>query len=185
MTASARIAPRRRTAALLSTLALIGGTIVLWRYLQTYPVHLGDGGSEDPDPSAALRLSLHLWMLGVCAIVATLSGTWLFRQGQKRWLAALYGLSLGLGTLLVTILYVAMNAAFLRTTPAAERVFKTSGMILNPRYYEPVTVNRGPDRAALGLDPDRPTAIMMFALPIHVDGEGQVLAWLKEVKLFF
>jgi UDP-N-acetylglucosamine:LPS N-acetylglucosamine transferase len=46
------------------------------------------------------------------------------------------------------------------------RVFLTSGMILNPRYYEPVTVNRGPDRAALGLDPNRPTALMMFG------GEG-------------
>jgi 1,2-diacylglycerol 3-beta-galactosyltransferase len=47
-----------------------------------------------------------------------------------------------------------------------ERVFRTSGMILNPRYYEPVTVDRGPDRAALGLDPDLPTAMMMFG------GEG-------------
>jgi hypothetical protein len=47
-----------------------------------------------------------------------------------------------------------------------ERVFRTSGMILNPRYYEPVTVDRGPDRAALGLDPDLPTALMMFG------GEG-------------
>src|ERR1700710_1375642 len=33
-------------------------------------------------------------------------------------------LSLGLGTILVTILYVAMNAAFLRTTPAVEMVGK-------------------------------------------------------------
>src|SRR5579863_4668152 len=49
---------------------------------------------------------------------------------------------------------------------APDRVFRTSGMILNPRYYEPVTVDRGPDRAALGLDPDRPTALMMFG------GEG-------------
>jgi 1,2-diacylglycerol 3-beta-galactosyltransferase len=47
-----------------------------------------------------------------------------------------------------------------------ERVFRTSGMILNPRYYEPVTVDRGPDRAALGLYPDLPTALMMFG------GEG-------------
>jgi len=47
-----------------------------------------------------------------------------------------------------------------------ERVFRTSGMILNPRYYEPVTVDRGPDRAALGLDPELPTALMMFG------GEG-------------
>lgn len=47
-----------------------------------------------------------------------------------------------------------------------DRVFRTSGMILNPRYYEPVVVDRGPDRAALGLDPNRPTALMMFG------GEG-------------
>jgi hypothetical protein len=47
-----------------------------------------------------------------------------------------------------------------------ERVFRTSGMILNPKYYEPVAVDRGPDRAALGLDPERPTAFMMFG------GEG-------------
>jgi len=47
-----------------------------------------------------------------------------------------------------------------------DHVFRTSGMILNPRFYEPVEVNRGPDRAALGLDPDRPTALMMFG------GEG-------------
>jgi glycosyl transferase family 28 len=47
-----------------------------------------------------------------------------------------------------------------------DRVFRTSGMILNPRYYEPVTVDHGPDRAALGLDPNRSTALMMFG------GEG-------------
>jgi hypothetical protein len=49
---------------------------------------------------------------------------------------------------------------------APERVFRTSGMILNPKFYEPVTVDRGPNRAALGLDPRRPTAFMMFG------GEG-------------
>jgi hypothetical protein len=47
-----------------------------------------------------------------------------------------------------------------------DRVFRTSGMILNPRYYEPVAVDRAPDRAALGLNPDLPTALMMFG------GEG-------------
>ena len=47
-----------------------------------------------------------------------------------------------------------------------ERVFLTSGMILNPRFYEPVEVDRAQDRIALGLDPDRPTALMMFG------GEG-------------
>jgi hypothetical protein len=49
---------------------------------------------------------------------------------------------------------------------APNRVFRTSGMILNPRYYEPVAVDRGPDRTALGLDPNRATALMMFG------GEG-------------
>jgi 1,2-diacylglycerol 3-beta-galactosyltransferase len=49
---------------------------------------------------------------------------------------------------------------------APERVFRTSGMILNPGYYEPVKVDRGPDRAALGLEPEVPTAMMMFG------GEG-------------
>lgn len=49
---------------------------------------------------------------------------------------------------------------------APERVFRTSGMILNPRFYEPVAVDRARDRAALGLDPDRLTALMMFG------GEG-------------
>jgi hypothetical protein len=50
-----------------------------------------------------------------------------------------------------------------------ERVFRTSGMILNPRFYEPVAVDREKDRAALGLDPNRPTALMMFG------GEGSAV----------
>lgn len=49
---------------------------------------------------------------------------------------------------------------------APQRVFRTSGMILNPRFYESVSVDREPDRAALGLDPKRPTALIMFG------GEG-------------
>jgi len=49
---------------------------------------------------------------------------------------------------------------------APDRVFLTSGMILNPKYYEPVTVNRDQDLEALGLDPKLPTALMMFG------GEG-------------
>jgi len=49
---------------------------------------------------------------------------------------------------------------------AKERVFLTSGMILNPKYYQPVDVDRGPELEALGLDPKLPTALMMFG------GEG-------------
>src|ERR1035437_5126366 len=48
----------------------------------------------------------------------------------------------------------------------AERVFQTSGMILNPRFYDRAADEPPGDRAALGLDPARPTALMMFG------GEG-------------
>ena len=39
-----------------------------------------------------------------------------------------------------------------------ERIFRTSGMILNPKFYEPVNS----DRTAIGLDPNLPTAIVLF-----------------------
>jgi UDP-N-acetylglucosamine:LPS N-acetylglucosamine transferase len=45
---------------------------------------------------------------------------------------------------------------------APERVFLVSGMILNPRYYDVAPVDRAKERAALGLDPNMPTALMMF-----------------------
>jgi 1,2-diacylglycerol 3-beta-galactosyltransferase len=47
-----------------------------------------------------------------------------------------------------------------------ERVFLTSGMILNPRFYEPLEVERVSGLEALGLDPELPTALIMFG------GEG-------------
>ncbi|HXJ42130.1 MAG TPA: glycosyltransferase [Bryobacteraceae bacterium] len=47
-----------------------------------------------------------------------------------------------------------------------ERVFLTSGMILNPKYYQPIEVDRTRDLEALGLDPALPTAMIMFG------GEG-------------
>jgi 1,2-diacylglycerol 3-beta-galactosyltransferase len=44
-----------------------------------------------------------------------------------------------------------------------ERVFKTSGMILKPHFYrEQKTFNREGERIALGLDPERITALIMF-----------------------
>ncbi len=49
---------------------------------------------------------------------------------------------------------------------APDHVFRTSGMILNPKFHDPVVVDRIPDRAALGLDPELPTALIMFG------GEG-------------
>ena len=41
---------------------------------------------------------------------------------------------------------------------SADRVFQTSGMILNPKFYEPVTADRG----SVGLDPHIPTGIVLF-----------------------
>jgi UDP-N-acetylglucosamine:LPS N-acetylglucosamine transferase len=38
------------------------------------------------------------------------------------------------------------------------KVLQTSGMILNPKFYEPVEA----DRAAIGLDPDIPTGLVLF-----------------------
>jgi hypothetical protein len=52
---------------------------------------------------------------------------------------------------------------------APERVFRTSGMILNPRFYETAEVDPAGGRAGLGLDPARPTALMMFG------GEGSAV----------
>jgi hypothetical protein len=52
-----------------------------------------------------------------------------------------------------------------------DRVFLVSGMILNPRFYEPVTVERARDLEALGLDPNLPTLLMMFG----GEGSGKML----------
>ncbi|MBZ5631281.1 MAG: galactosyldiacylglycerol synthase [Acidobacteriia bacterium] len=42
------------------------------------------------------------------------------------------------------------------------RVFRTSGMILNPRFYENRNMDRGQERQRLGLDPGCPTALVLF-----------------------
>ncbi len=43
-----------------------------------------------------------------------------------------------------------------------ERVFRVSGMILHPRFYEPVTAERESERRKLGLDPSLPTGLLLF-----------------------
>ncbi len=35
-------------------------------------------------------------------------------------------------------------------------------MIVNPRFYEPINVDRSTERATLGLKPDLPTGLVMF-----------------------
>lgn len=47
-----------------------------------------------------------------------------------------------------------------------ERVFQASGMILRPKFYEPVNIDRAEERDRLGLDPDLPTGLVLFG------GEG-------------
>jgi UDP-N-acetylglucosamine:LPS N-acetylglucosamine transferase len=41
-------------------------------------------------------------------------------------------------------------------------VFRTSGMILHPRFYEPGSLDRIAERKKLGFDPDLPTGIVLF-----------------------
>ncbi|MGE5646883.1 MAG: glycosyltransferase [Acidobacteriota bacterium] len=43
-----------------------------------------------------------------------------------------------------------------------DRIFRTSGMILHPRYYDPQTTDRRAERQRLGLDPDLATALVLF-----------------------
>ncbi|MBS1824023.1 MAG: galactosyldiacylglycerol synthase [Acidobacteria bacterium] len=44
----------------------------------------------------------------------------------------------------------------------AERVFGVSGMVLHPRFYQPVEVDRAAERVRLGLEADRPTGLILF-----------------------
>jgi len=43
-----------------------------------------------------------------------------------------------------------------------DRIFRASGMILRPGFYQPVTVDRAAERRKLGLDPKRPTGLVLF-----------------------
>jgi hypothetical protein len=44
----------------------------------------------------------------------------------------------------------------------AGRILRASGMILRPKFYEPITVDRAAERTRLGLDPTRPTGLVLF-----------------------
>jgi Glycosyltransferase family 28 C-terminal domain len=43
-----------------------------------------------------------------------------------------------------------------------ERIFRVSGMILNPRFYDPFLGDRAVERGRLGLDPGRLTGLVLF-----------------------
>lgn len=42
------------------------------------------------------------------------------------------------------------------------RILRASGMILRPKFYEPITMDRATERTRLGLDPSRPTGLVLF-----------------------
>jgi Glycosyltransferase family 28 C-terminal domain len=44
----------------------------------------------------------------------------------------------------------------------ADHIFRTSGMILKPRFYEETEIDRIVERRRLGLEPDCPTGIVLF-----------------------
>lgn len=44
----------------------------------------------------------------------------------------------------------------------AERVLRASGMILRPKFYEPVNVDRELERRKLGFDPTKPIGLVLF-----------------------
>ena len=45
---------------------------------------------------------------------------------------------------------------------AAEKIHATSGMILRPRFYDPIQVDRAKERRNLGLQADLPTGLVLF-----------------------
>ena len=57
-------------------------------------------------------------------------------------------------------------------------VFRTSGMILHPRFYESGPVDRVAERKKLGLDPDLPTGIVLFG----GYGTSKMLDILREIN---
>src|ERR1700693_4017218 len=52
-----------------------------------------------------------------------------------------------------------------------ERIFKTSGMILRPKFYEPLNIDREEGRDQLGLEPEMPTGLVLFG----GEGSGMML----------
>jgi hypothetical protein len=45
---------------------------------------------------------------------------------------------------------------------SAQLIHQSSGMILHPEFHRPLTLDRRSERGRLGLDPDRPTGVVMF-----------------------
>ncbi|HXZ31260.1 MAG TPA: glycosyltransferase [Terriglobales bacterium] len=69
---------------------------------------------------------------------------------------------------------------------SAQRVFQTSGMILKPRFCQKTTIDRAAERKRHGLDPDCPTAIILFGghgSRIMVDMAKKLDPGISEIQL--
>jgi hypothetical protein len=61
------------------------------------------------------------------------------------------------------------------------RIFQVSGMILHPRFYQPIVCDRSAERKQRGLDPELPTGLVLFGghgsdtmleIAEHLDAQG-------------
>ncbi len=59
-----------------------------------------------------------------------------------------------------------------------DRLFKTSGMILRPKFYDPLETDRAAERIKLGLKADLPTGLVLFG----GEGSNTMLDIAKRVK---
>ena len=64
------------------------------------------------------------------------------------------------------------------------KIFRASGMILRPKFYDPITIDRACERKKLGLDPERQTGLVLFG------GQGsdvmlEISQRLKDRQLIF
>ncbi len=64
----------------------------------------------------------------------------------------------------------------------ADRIHATSGMILRPDFYEAVAQDRATEQARLGLDPARPTGLVMFGGQGSMEMQG-IAKELADVQL--
>jgi UDP-N-acetylglucosamine:LPS N-acetylglucosamine transferase len=63
-----------------------------------------------------------------------------------------------------------------------ERIFQSSGMILRPIFYSDMAQDRCAARKLLGLDPDLPTALIMFG-GYGSKAAGKIVSWLARTDL--
>jgi UDP-N-acetylglucosamine:LPS N-acetylglucosamine transferase len=61
--------------------------------------------------------------------------------------------------------------------PDPSRISRVSGMVVNPRFFDPITEDRSAARRSLGLDPDVPTVLVFFG----GSGSGRMLDIARKV----